>query len=287
MEYNSKRIPIGINENGDVVHVNVEKCSNILFIGNTGTGKTWLTQTIISRACAAGMKPVILSDLLKEYIYAKEPLQKNFRQFLLPGEEPQGLKMFYDNISSAECIDNGVPILSLPEKAFLEDKSILSHKVGLAIKNLIMSKKNNDKLLLVLEKAHLFCPKIETNFSKEMILDALDFGRVNGLGFISCTCDFRRVSEQLFKQSSYVCFAHNTSLSDAVDILKEKAPYEYDFPTSFSVDVANRIGQMRIYKDGTRDWLMIDVDKKDNFIFKPLAPLSHFRTEEDEEGVKK
>jgi hypothetical protein len=385
--YYQSRLPYGIDEFGEVRFFNLKRSARILILGGTGAGKTWILRSLISRFYKADGDVVIAMDLAPEYHTLSQPLQPQFRKFLLPHEKPEGFPLkvyrpyfltklasmpqlpvettlcqftledltvtdFYnllgidkpstsqrnaiesafngvanskitnlqgikDDIQSNTDINpitannlcaliNSLETLGVIGDQFsgidvvkdLKDKKIVdfdisgleknvgygSTYVGLLTRNLLMAKKegriSKDRhLFLAYDEVNKVCPNTGTTPAKDEILKGLDLFRKERGTMAFTTQDYKRVPQTILEQCNYIMFPHNITLSSAKEIIRQKASYEYDFPLNFGVDVGNRIGQMRIHRDGSRDWLMIDVDNKDNFIFQPLAPLAHHKLE--------
>ncbi len=100
----TNRIPVGTYQYdserkyyGETFYLNFNKPLRILILGASGSGKSWLARSIISRAYFAGILPIIMTDVAPEYITSAFPLQEKFRKFLAKGEEPKPLpiQMFY------------------------------------------------------------------------------------------------------------------------------------------------------------------------------------------------
>jgi len=96
LTYTQGKIPIGIDEFGDIVNLNMKHSNKILVLGGTGGGKTFLMRNIMDRFYAAGRKNnetaiANLTDIKPEFYTSVAPVQKQFYKFLLPNEKPTGL----------------------------------------------------------------------------------------------------------------------------------------------------------------------------------------------------
>jgi hypothetical protein len=106
--YEPKRIPIGTDNMGNLVYLEMEDAIRALVIGMAGAGKTFLLRGMIDRLkqCPVewvdkekkkrmdiGYSICYLSDIKDELKSSKDPVQPKFRNKLLAGETPIGLKV--------------------------------------------------------------------------------------------------------------------------------------------------------------------------------------------------
>ena len=93
--YSLHRVPIGMSYNFPEF-INFKKSKRLMFIGSTGSGKTFFMSGLIDRLLASGAVGFI-ADLKGEYTYKHLMLQPHFHQFLMKGEEPTGfnIKVYY------------------------------------------------------------------------------------------------------------------------------------------------------------------------------------------------
>lgn len=95
----TKHVPIGwrVYKREGLVTIDFNQTKRILILGGTGSGKTWLIRSLISRAYFSGINPIIMTDIAPEYYTSAFPLQEEFEKFLLENEVPQTLpiKVYY------------------------------------------------------------------------------------------------------------------------------------------------------------------------------------------------
>ena len=65
--YRRSNIYIGVDRYGNPISLSLSTSQRICIIAPTGSGKTYLTRSIIDRAYKAGILPIILTDLKGEY----------------------------------------------------------------------------------------------------------------------------------------------------------------------------------------------------------------------------
>jgi energy-coupling factor transporter ATP-binding protein EcfA2 len=387
-DYYKNRLPIGIDEFGEPVYLNLSKVRHMLVLGGTGSGKSVLIRALFNRWYNAGGDVAILTDIKPEYWTSRYPVQPQFRKFLLPHERPTGYPIvsykpyflsklmgvqkradmklcqfsirdltiydFYTLLDISQLTDakragiessfnkviNG-EIHSLKElraeieemelspniiKSLtaiiknIEDQGVIGDQftdidfvkdirerripcldlagfertgrfgnyaaayVGLVTRQILTAKKQNKlprdrHLMLVVDEAPRFIPNDGNPVSKEELLNGLDLFRSERGTMVFGAQDYRRVPETVMEQCKLIFVSYDTMLKSVKEIIKEKASYEYNYPITYGVELAQRIGNMRVHGDGSRDWLVIDVDRKDNYIMRPLFPLSMHKLE--------
>jgi len=143
----------------------------------------------------------------------------------------------------------------------------------------VSTKKHN---LIFVDEVNKFVPRLGSNPSKDEFLKLLDLVRSEHISMMYSTQDWRRIPETLIKQADYVFLPFNIDLDDLAEIVKLVLPSEYHTPQTFKTKMSHLQSMMKIYKDGRRDWLMIDKINKKRVFFTPVLPLSYFL----EEGEK-
>ncbi|MEM5866330.1 MAG: DUF87 domain-containing protein [Candidatus Aenigmatarchaeota archaeon] len=96
--YNINYIPLGREStSGKKVYLDMSGYGNILVLGNTGSGKTFLTKGMICRFLKSGWKIAILSDIKSEYGSMMFSGEERFADYLMSGEILEGLpiKSYY------------------------------------------------------------------------------------------------------------------------------------------------------------------------------------------------
>lgn len=387
-KYSLAKMPIGIDENDDIVNLNMNKSKVILVVGGRDAGKTWFKRMFWNRFYLAGGVVAIMTDIKPEYYTSTKPLQKQFHRFLLPGEKPQGFPVqsfyplflqkvtnttypntqvvqvsldelnlfdFYTLLGATDISDSRrlgiersflkvqdgtitnledlkkdidkntdirpqsrnlliaevnnlermgvigdsfsdidfsdvilegrVPCLSLPGYEMASRYSDYAAAIAaIMMRKLYMAKKGGKisrllHLLEVFDEINRFVPNIGTTALKEETLQEVDLSRQHKGSMIVSTQDYKRIPLTILEQASLIFFPYNISPNSAKEILREKASYEETNPITFGTEVRQLVGSMIKHKDGSRDWLLIDSERKENFVFRPLAPLSHHRQE--------
>lgn len=104
-KYTLGRLPIGIiPDENRLLRLNIKSTTyspHSVMIAKTGSGKTWLEQTVMSRVIFAGGNVCVPTDTKNEYNIIDKPLQKQFHKFLIPKanrfglspEKPMGVKV--------------------------------------------------------------------------------------------------------------------------------------------------------------------------------------------------
>lgn len=101
LTYN-KKVPIGwldyeYKDDNELYYIDFKTSHRIMVLGNSGGGKTFFTRALINRAYLGGILPIIMTDLAPEYFTSREPLQDEFKKFLLSFESPMSfpMKVYY------------------------------------------------------------------------------------------------------------------------------------------------------------------------------------------------
>src|SRR3990167_7455717 len=91
--YIKHKVFIGKNRKNEDVSLKFAESQRILLLGTSGSGKTFLTGSMIDRAYMSGMLPIILTDLKPEYHVNVFPAKKEMQKFYMPYEKAMGLPM--------------------------------------------------------------------------------------------------------------------------------------------------------------------------------------------------
>jgi len=137
----------------------------------------------------------------------------------------------------------------------------------------------NKHHFIFIDEINRFCPLIGHSSSKDEILKLIDLSRSERISLWVSSQDYKRIPDTLMRQATYIFLSYKVDLEDACEIIKRSLPSEYDVPQTFKAKIASIIGGMRRYKDGRRDWLVIDKKNRDYFFIQPLLPLSHLTSE--------
>ena len=90
-EYSKDKIPLGLTSYGELVHINFSEAQRIMILGGTGSGKTYLLLSIVSRYLQNEENLFIdPCDVKNEMACINQPIQARFRKYLLENEKPQG-----------------------------------------------------------------------------------------------------------------------------------------------------------------------------------------------------
>jgi len=96
----TKNIPLGwvdYPEKEETYNINFNKTHRILILGATGSGKSWITRSLMNRCFLSGVNPVCMTDIAPEYFTSTYPLENELKKFILPIEEPTSfpIKVYY------------------------------------------------------------------------------------------------------------------------------------------------------------------------------------------------
>jgi len=139
--------------------------------------------------------------------------------------------------------------------------------------------KRKEHHFIFIDEINKFCPNIGGGSSKHAILNLEDLSRSEKISIWMSSQDYKRIPDTLIRQANYIFLPYNIDLNDACELIKAALPHEYDIPQTFKAKIASVIGNLRKYKDGRRDWLVIDKSEKDYYFIAPLLPLSHLFSE--------
>lgn len=93
-KYSKNKITIGVSSFDNLVFVDFSEAQRIIILGGTGSGKTYLLLTMISRYLQNEENLFIdPCDVKNEMACINEPVQSRFRKYLLQGEKPQGFNI--------------------------------------------------------------------------------------------------------------------------------------------------------------------------------------------------
>lgn len=180
---------------------------------------------------------------------------------------------------------NRIPILNL---SGFEELGAYSHYVSayvaVILRRLVAAKKTgtipkSKHLLIILDEVNKFCPKTGNSSSKNEIMIALDLTRSDKISIIFGSQDRKRIPDNIFAQCSICILPIGVGVEEAKAVVREKAPYEYTNPNTFVVYIADMVGSMRIQKDGSRPYWVIDSQRKINELVVFWGPESHHKSE--------
>ena len=148
-------------------------------------------------------------------------------------------------------------------------------------KKIINAMRNGEikgKMLLKYDESPKFYPKNQ-NISSKLTIDwGIDVTRTWGVSFMLAAQDLRDLPDKAFSQAKYVFLPYNIQFDLFKEILKKLGMIgRYDDST---LERYRRMkNEAKLYKDGARDWLLVDMDKERITRFIPARPLSNHMTE--------
>jgi hypothetical protein len=89
-EYNENSIPLGVTKHGEVYTIDLKDANRAVWLGSTGSGKTFLKRGFQDRLTKVKYSVLDLTDVKNECWSSNHPVQQKFRKNLLAGEEPCG-----------------------------------------------------------------------------------------------------------------------------------------------------------------------------------------------------
>lgn len=194
-------------------------------------------------------------------------------------DAPNMVQDLEDNKIGVLCLKGLLKLPATVSPALVYTK-ILMRKIYDAKHDSVISKKIHN--MINLDEVGKFVGRIGESPSKDEFLKLLDLAASERISLLYAAQDWKRIPDTLIKQASYVFIAYNSTLDDLSEIIKMILPSEYEVPQTFKSKMAALQRSMRKYKDGKRDWLVIDKLEKKRFFIRPVLPLSHFQQEEDE-----
>lgn len=153
---------------------------------------------------------------------------------------------------------------------------LLRQNYNAKVNNLISRRVHN---LIMIDEINKYVPKLGAPSSKEEFLKILDLSRSERISLMYCAQDYTRIPETLINQTNYVFISYKVGLDELADLIKMLLPQEYDNPHTFKTKIAHIQGMLKKYRNGKRDWLMIDRDQKTWDIIIPCMPLTYLSEE--------
>ncbi|MHA1827660.1 MAG: helicase HerA domain-containing protein [Candidatus Heimdallarchaeaceae archaeon] len=92
-EYSPTEIPIGITEYDELLTIDFSESQRLLIFGSTGSGKSWLTRSIMNRFYLSGFDVCVLTDIKPEYHYSLQPAPMSWKKkgWFLKDEYPTSI----------------------------------------------------------------------------------------------------------------------------------------------------------------------------------------------------
>jgi len=133
--------------------------------------------------------------------------------------------------------------------------------------------------LIMVDEINRFCPRMGNPSSKKEFLQVLDLSRSERISLLYSSQDYKRIPETLINQADYVFVSYKMGLDPMAELIRMVLPSEYGVPQTFKTKVARLQGRLQKYRDGRRDWLIIDRNNKVWDIIIPAMPLTHLVVE--------
>lgn len=198
-------------------------------------------------------------------------------------KENEILGDMYDDPDLVGCIQNGkIGILNL--QGLLDLPSAVSP--ALVYVNIMLRRIYNSKVrgivnkkvhnLIHVDEINKLIPREGDTPSKREFLKMLDLVRSEHISMMYSTQDWKRIPITLIEQADYIFIPYNTTLENLVEIIKSVLPNEYSVPQTFKSKMAYIQGTMHKYRDGKRDWIVVDRGNKIRTFIVPMLPLSYF-----------
>lgn len=169
--------------------------------------------------------------------------------------------------------------------------NIINSFIALLLRQLYLAKEIENKLkdlsvLVVIDEIGIWFEHENISPASIEIGNILRRGRSLGISFIASDQIREKIAAMLFTQANLIFLPYNIEFNELKDIIKQTLPEEYDYPIPFNYKISEIYYDMKKYKSGNRDWLMIDKDNQRYVIFTPLSPLSwHLEEGESIESI--
>lgn len=369
--------------------ISFKDSKKLLILGGSGSGKTFTSRAIVSRAHSAGIDPLILTDIKPEFFTCSRPVQQKFRHLLFPKETPIGIpikfyypyclykqtgfknsqqeifqfkmnsinpydmltfinyeklsesvkaeledivrlmehykfqnadelvlfiekremstmvKTFlvkaiknlkgmgvfgekYEPLNLQNDINNHVmPVMNLFGWQRTDFKKYISLYLAIIIRDLLtsvqMKKIKHKHLLIVEDEAHSFVPRdsksIATSLVRSETLNALRMGRSEKISFIFVSQSPLSIAEEVLDLVDYIFVPKTFPLNQFKELVKNYISSMYDFPYDFGPRMASQISSLRQFKDGAREWMVLEKQAGEMEKVTIAAPLCHHRLE--------
>mgnify|MGYP001597964646 CR=1 FL=1 len=155
--------------------------------------------------------------------------------------------------------------------------------VSLFVRKILEYKKRGliykEKINLIVDEAPQFVNKESNLSSKIEIVDCIKIGREFGISMTFGSQDLRNLDNPVFEQSTFILLSHDSSLELTEEIFKNIGLLAHVDSYEYKTRLRALMNRLEIYKDGSRDWLFINKERKSNKIVKTLPSLSWHREE--------
>jgi DNA helicase HerA-like ATPase len=231
-------------------------------------------------------------DELINYILAKNISTSTKRVLVKSFRNLKNLGVFgdeYERETIIEDINNNlIPDLNLFGWKLLDFKIYVGIYISLIIRKLLSARllqliPENRHLLLIFEELHEFAPKRTTNYAqiitKKAIRDVVFTGRKEKISLIFITQSPEAIDPAIIEQCDLVLIPKGFERYKLMELVKNYLPDYYTYPYEFGIRMSEYLSTLRRWKDGARDWLVLE-RSGEMVRITPLGPLSLHRTED-------
>jgi DNA helicase HerA-like ATPase len=231
-----------------------------------------------------------VNDLI-DYLSNRNISSQTKRVLIKTFKNLQNLGVFGDEYQTENFIgdinNNIIPDLNLFGWQRLDFKIYVGIYVSLIIRKLLSARQLRqilpDKhLLLIFEELHEFAPKKTTNYAqtvtKKAIRDVVFTGRKEKISLIFVTQSPEAIDPAIIEQCDLILIPKGFERYKLMELVKNYLPDYYTYPYEFGIRMSEYLSTLRRWKDGARDWLVLE--KGGEMVrITPLGPLSAHRSE--------
>ena len=135
-----------------------------------------------------------------------------------------------------------------------------------------MENKFGTKIFYFIDEASKICPKSGNNTAIPSILYSIDESRSWGISLILASQELNDLPEKIFRQTRYVFIPHSMLFEDFSKILKRIGMGGWH--PSMMEKWRKMLNSCKVFKDGQRDWILVDKKTSKILKFVPKAPVS-------------
>lgn len=182
--------------------------------------------------------------------------------------------------------ENYIPDINLFGWQRTDFKKYIAVYLAILLREILVAKrlktlKEDKHVVVILEELQEFAPR-RGNKAQEVcrreIESAILTGRKEKISFIGITQSPDKISPVIIDQCDYIFIPRGFERSKLMELVKNIAPSYYISPYEFGIEMARELASLRKWRDGMREWLVIERGG-DIFSISPLAPLSHHKLE--------
>jgi hypothetical protein len=230
-------------------------------------------------------------DELINYILTKNISAPTKRVLVKSFKNLKNLGVF-GNVCERERIiedinNNLIPDLNLFGWQRLDFKIYVGIYISLILRKLLAARQlkqisPNKHLLLVFEELHEFAPKRTNNIAqtitKNIIRGVVFTGRKEKISTIFITQSPEAIDPAIIEQCDLILIPKGFERYKLMELVKNYLPDYYSYPYDFGIRMSECLAALRRWKDGQRDWLVLE--KGGEMIrISPLGPLSKHKLE--------